>query len=754
MDYLQELNDEQRKAVEHKEGPLMIVAGAGSGKTRVLIYRIAHLINSGVDAFNILALTFTNKAAREMQKRIEQVAGAEAKNLWMGTFHAVFARILRYEAGKLGYTGNYTIYDTSDTKSLIKAIVKEQGLDEKLYKSSAVYNRISLAKNNFISVRQYLDDPEIQSQDIASGRPKIGIVYEQYSKRCFKSDAMDFDDLLINTYRLFDNHPDVLNKYQHKFRHILVDEYQDTNFIQYLIIKKLAAVNRNICVVGDDFQSIYAFRGANIKNILNFEKDYPELKVYKLEQNYRSTKNIVNAAGEIIRNNKHQLKKELWTSNDEGNKIKLIKAFTDNEEGMLVGRSIFQEQMEYKRKPGEFAILYRTNAQSRSFEEALRKLNIPYRIIGGLSFYQRKEIKDMLAYCRLVINPKDEEAFKRVINYPARGIGKTTLESIVTLASDHDLSLWKVAENIDDFPFSSRVKTKIMEFVTMIKSLMVESENKNAYDLTIQAAKSSGISHLLYEDKTQEGINRYENLQELLGAVKAFTETTDNEDKSLASFMQEVALLTDADSKSDSDDAVTLMTIHSAKGLEFPCIYITGMEENLFPSQMALQSRDDLEEERRLFYVALTRGEQNVTLSYAKSRYRWGNVVPCEPSRFIDEINPKYLDVDIPSQGFNSQLQSNINKNIENFYSNKNKPKSPVNIVQKNNNIKADPNFKAEQINDLKNGMEVEHNKFGIGKVLNVDGNGTNLKATIYFSEHGQKQILIKYAKMKIHKNN
>ncbi|MBL7883009.1 MAG: UvrD-helicase domain-containing protein, partial [Bacteroidia bacterium] len=690
--YLEELNPVQRKAVECTEGPVMIIAGAGSGKTRVLTYRIAHLMEKGVDSFNILSLTFTNKAAREMKERIGKIVGdSEAKNLWMGTFHSVFARILRSEAEKIGYPSNFTIYDTDDSKSLIKTILKEQGLDDKSYKPSSVLARISAAKNNLISAQQYLNNAQIQEEDRMAVKPKMGIIYEQYSKRCFKAGAMDFDDLLFNTNILLRDFPAVLHKYQHKFKYILVDEYQDTNFSQYVIVKQLAAAFRNICVVGDDAQSIYAFRGANIQNILNFEKDYPELNTFKLEQNYRSTQNIVEAANSVIANNKEQLKKNVFTQNEEGEKIKVVKNDSDNAEGNYVANSIFETKMNEQAHNRDFAILYRTNAQSRAMEEALRRQNIPYRIYGGVSFYQRKEIKDLLAYYRLTLNNHDEEALKRIINYPARGIGDTTLDKITIAANDHDVSLWTVIENINQFEIglNAGAKSKLDDFSTMIKSFSAMLKTHNAYDLGQHVAVHSGILRDLYADKTPEGVSRHENIQELLNGLKEFVETeietivddiqTDEEkdffsseittpaelnngllfteqdlndkpasalttEPTLDIFMQDIALMTDSDkdAKNEKDrNRVVLMTIHAAKGLEFKYVYIVGLEENLFPSQMSLTSRTDLEEERRLFYVAITRAEKKLTLSYSTTRYRWGNLIYCEPSRFIEELDNK-----------------------------------------------------------------------------------------------------------------
>ena len=740
--YLDELNDVQREAVVNIEGPMMIVAGAGSGKTRVLTFRVAHLIQLGIDSFNILSLTFTNKAAKEMRHRIEKMVGSEAKNLWMGTFHSVFAKILRIEAQKLGFPQNFTIYDTDDSKSLIKTIVKEEELNPDIYKPGFVLSRISLAKNNFITWKDYQKNADIQHEDISGGKPKLGHIYEMYVKRCMKAAAMDFDDLLLKTFQLFSEHPDVLNKYQQKFKFVMVDEYQDTNHIQYLIIKKIAAANRNICVVGDDAQSIYAFRGANIKNILNFEKDYPDLKVFRLEQNYRSTKTIVDAASDIIKKNKYQLKKEIWTDNEHGNKIKVFKALTDNEEGSYVASSIFEERARDHVSPSDFAILYRTNSQSRAFEESLRRLNLPYKIIGGLSFYQRKEIKDMLAYYRLALNPHDEEALKRVINYPVRGIGDTTLSKIVIIANENDISLWDVIENINDFPFDGRVKRAVGDWAIMIKRFHLEVIKKDAYELAEEMAKASGILRHLHEDKTLEGIGRYENVQALLGGIKEFSERTDLEEKHLGIFMQDVALLTDADKEDDKEEKITLMTIHAAKGLEFPYVYIVGMEENLFPSQMSLTSREDLEEERRLFYVALTRARKKVFLSFAESRFRWGQMTYSEASRFIEEINPTYLDYQLKT----ARQAPSVSQVAASAYTS---PK-PLKQAIKVPTYQPMGDFKADNLSGLESGMDIEHNRFGKGKVVAVEGNADDKKATIHFEEIGEKQILLKYAKMKI----
>ena len=758
MDYLKGLNPAQRDAVLQMNGPVMIIAGAGSGKTRVITMRVAHLVASGVDAFNILVLTFTNKAAREMRERIMHVVGDEAKNIWMGTFHSVFAKILRVEADKIGYPNNFTIYDTDDSKSVIRAILKEMQLDDKLYNANFVYNRISGAKNNLISWQEYQQNDQIQADDFSSGRGQLGKIYETYSNRCFRAGAMDFDDLLFKTNELLKRYPEVLNKYQHKFKYLMVDEYQDTNFSQYLIVKKLAAVNENICVVGDDAQSIYAFRGANIQNILNFEKDYPDLKVFKLEQNYRSTQNIVNVANSIIANNKEQLKKNVFSEKEEGDKIKIMRAFSDNEEGKIVAEAIMQERSTKGMKWHDFAILYRTNAQSRSMEEALRKLNIPYKIYGGQSFYQRKEIKDLIAYFRLTINPADEEALKRVINYPRRGIGDTTVDKIILAADQNMVTVWEAVINPSKY-LDGRSSAAVATFATMIQSFQVITKTQSAYDAALHIAQHSGILKDLYEDKSVEGLNRYENIQELLNGIKEFSEREDIEEKGLEVFMQDVALLT-SDDKNDNKDAdtVSLMTIHSAKGLEFPQVFVVGLEENLFPSQMSLNSRSDLEEERRLFYVAVTRAEHRLHISYATSRFKFGTLISCEPSRFLDEIDARFLELDFtakPAPSANNPFfddeRNSWNKRSGDAFS---KPK-PATAPVKTTSILAkahvpSPGFAPSDTGNLQVGMEVEHERFGFGKVINLEGNKPDIKATIFFKEIGQKQLLLKFAKLRI----
>lgn len=769
MTYLNQLNPSQRIAVETTEGPVMVIAGAGSGKTRVLTYRIAHLINKGVDPFSILSLTFTNKAAQEMKERIGKIVGfSEARNIWMGTFHSVFARILRTESEKIGYPSNFTIYDTQDAKNLIKTILKEQGLDEKVYKPSLVLNRISTAKNNLISPQAYASNTTIQSEDLQSAKPKLGIIYQIYSDRCFKSGAMDFDDLLYKTNILLRDFPDVLYKYQHRFKYVLVDEYQDTNFSQYVIVKKLVAVFQNICVVGDDAQSIYAFRGANIQNILNFEKDYPEVKTFKLEENYRSTKNIVNAANSIIEYNKDQIKKNVYTENEVGEKIKVYKAATDNEEGKMIANLIYDTQLSKQAKNNHFAILYRTNAQSRAMEESLRRKNIPYKIYGGLSFYQRKEVKDLLSYFRMVINPKDEEALKRIINYPARGIGGTTIDKLTITANNNDTDIWNVINNLNKYNtgLNAGAQNKIGEFVAMISSFATQLNSKNAFDLGNEIAATSGLLKDLFADRTPEGISRYENIQELLNGLKEFTETENEleEDitpRGLPEFLQDVALLTNADDEKEEDrDKVTLMTIHAAKGLEFPYVYIVGLEENLFPSQMALSSRVDLEEERRLFYVALTRAEKEVVLSFASSRYKWGNLIFCEPSRFIEEIKEEHLEMMFSNKPVSLRPQKETFGQMADYgkrQTNNNTQKqdtiqqptfSPPKNLKKVDLSSANMSQSAEMLN-LSVGMKVEHEKFGLGEIELLE----NGKATINFNNSGQKQLLLKFAKLNIINN-
>lgn len=745
--YLLNLNEPQRDAVLHTEGPSMIIAGAGSGKTKVITCRIAHLLDNGVPPWTILSLTFTNKAAAEMRKRIEAMVGPQARNLWMGTFHSVFAKILRFEGERLGYPSNFTIYDTEDIKSLLRAIIKEMGLDDKVYKVNSVYGRISAAKNRLVSDLEYNNNPIYMEDDINARRPMLGKIYTIYQQRLFKASAMDFDDLLFNTNVLFRDHLDILNKYQQKFSHIMVDEYQDTNTSQYVITKKLAAVHRNLCVVGDDAQSIYAFRGADISNILNFEHDYPERKVFRLEQNYRSSSVIVQAANSVIKNNQKQLKKNVWTANDEGYPIDVIKAHTDTEEGSMVATTIFEEKMREGWQNKDFAILYRTNAQSRSMEEALRRRNIKYRIVGGLSFYQRKEIKDVMAYMRLTLNPNDEEAFKRVINLPKRGIGDTTVNKLIVFAAEQGADLWDVVCNAGPV-VGGRAMNPINDFVFLIKSFQQSALNKTAYDFASQVVKESGLMRELREDRTPEGISRIENIDELLGGIQEFTEDPEVEDKSIGSFMQNVALLTDADNDKDqSDDVVTMMTIHMAKGLEFKSVFIVGMEENLFPSQMMLQSQEDLEEERRLFYVAITRAEKRLRLAYALSRYRFGQIQPCEPSRFLMEIDPQFLNM---AQPFFVEEGTKVGsvRMTDQFK----RPAAAAKPAASANAPTHNPssNFAPSPVHLLAAGQKVEHQKFGFGRVIQIEDATGDKRAKIQFDTVGEKVLILTFAKLMI----
>tara|TARA_B100000780_G_scaffold2604_1_gene2219 strand:+ start:147 stop:2405 length:2259 start_codon:yes stop_codon:yes gene_type:complete len=750
QDYLEKLNPEQREAVEHITGPLMVIAGAGSGKTRVLTYRIIHLINNNVSPFSILALTFTNKAAKEMRNRIDSIVGKNiSRDLWMGTFHSIFSRILRMEAHKLNYPTNFTIYDTDDAKSLIRSIIKELNLDKDIYKVSIIINRISALKNNFITHDQYSNHQELVQTDKIAKRTEFQRIYAMYSQRCLKASAMDFDDLLLNTYKLLNNFPDALLKYQSKFKYILIDEYQDTNHVQYLIIKKLAALHENICIVGDDAQSIYSFRGAKIQNILNFKSDYPDFKSYKLEQNYRSTNTIVETANSLIKHNENQIPKEVWTENEKGEKIILCKCGSDNDEGRLVANTIFEIKMQDQAYPKDFAILYRTNAQSRALEEALRKQNIPYKIYGGLSFYQRKEIKDILSYCRLTINPNDEEALKRVINYPGRGIGNTTMQKLLVTANENNISIWEVMNNLNNYKhnINNGTSKKLVEFVLLIRNYQAQLENKDAYFLAEHIAKSSGVFGDLYNDKSPEGVSRFENIQELLNGIKDFCENT--EVNSLADYMKDVALLTNQDNEKQEDfNKVTLMTIHAAKGLEFPYVFVVGLEQNLFPSMMSGESQEDLEEERRLFYVAITRAEKRLFLSFATNRFKWGQYIDCEPSRFLSELNTQYI----------SKTEI-ISKQKNKFYNNK-KQVLKNKFEKKNNTFKLPPNLKKlstvtknikhSDLSKIQNGMKVLHSKFGNGKILEISGDEANKKATIFFENVGQKQLLLKFAKLEI----
>ena len=806
--YLDELNQPQKEAVGHLNGPLMIVAGAGSGKTKVLTTRIAHLMANGVDSFNILALTFTNKAAAEMKERVEKILGnTEARNLYIGTFHSVFARILRAEANKIGYPSNFTIYDTDDAKSVVKTVIKELDLDDKHYKPNVVYNRISSAKNDLISSAEYINDWAIQQEDARANRPQLGAIYDAYAKRCFKNGAMDFDDLLFKMYLLLKNNPESLSKYQRKFKYVMIDEYQDTNKAQYEIVKLLGAMHENICVVGDDAQSIYSFRGATIENILQFQKDYDEVKVVKLEQNYRSTKSILSVANEIISNNKNQIEKNLFTDNEQGEKIKLVRTMTDNDEGKNVADTIQEQKLRNHYFNKDFAILYRTNAQSRSFEEALRRMGIAYRIYGGMSFYQRKEVKDMIAYLRVVVNPQDEEALKRIINYPARGIGKTTLDKAVLLANENNLNLWQIFCNAAMYGFKSGTQESIDNFVTMIKMFQSELPKKNAYDIAILVGKSTSLVKELFNDKTTEGLARYENVQELLNSIKEFVDDpiiqgVINEDgviidsigiedeskinelvnspaqltsASLGAYLQQIVLLTDADDNKGEIDVVKLMTIHAAKGLEFPVVFVGGMEETLFPNAMAINTREELEEERRLFYVAITRAKHKLWLTYANARYRFGQLQQNDSSRFLEEIPEDFVDKSYAGGGVKNtgnswgsgtqQMQRGFGGG-GNTWANKNTaseaekrygappkttpsyvaPKAPPKLIE--HEPAAD--FIASDTSNLQEGQKVEHQKFGFGEVIKMEGAAHNPIATVQFELNGEKKIMLNYAKLRI----
>lgn len=782
QDYLKGLNEPQREAVLHRNGPLMIVAGAGSGKTKVLTTRIANLMANGVDSFNILALTFTNKAAAEMKERIEKILGnAEARNLYIGTFHSVFARILRAEAHRIGYPNSFTIYDTDDSRSVIKTVVNELNLDDKHYKPNVVGSRISSAKNALVGPAEYATDYYIQQEDMRANRPAIAQIYAAYAARCFKNGAMDFDDLLLKMYELLKNFPEVLHKYQHKFRYILIDEYQDTNPVQYQITKLLAAVHENICVVGDDAQSIYSFRGATIENILQFQKDYDDVKVVKLEQNYRSSQNIIHVANEVIRNNKGQIPKNLWTENGEGDKITLVRTMTDNDEGRFVADSIQEQKLRNHFYNRDFAILYRTNAQSRSFEESLRRMGIPYRIFGGVSFYQRKEVKDFLAYLRVIVNTRDEEALKRIINYPARGIGKTTVEKCVIAANEQNISMYEVLSRAGEFGFKAGTLESLQNFVTMIRYFQSMLTDKNAYEVAVQVGKHTNLVKELFNDKTTEGLARYENIQELLNSIKEWTESPSNDDgevgeKDLGAYLQQITLLTDADDSKEDSDVVKLMTIHAAKGLEFECVFVGGVEETLFPSSMSINTREELEEERRLFYVAVTRAKKKLWLTYANARYRFGQLVQNEPSRFIDEMPEQYIDKTYAGGGARNSAGSEWGSAFERMNRgfgfgggsaaadaekkygpppSRKAPSRPEYLpvqptAPKVVEHKPTPGFVANDPSQLAAGQKVEHQKFGFGRIQSVEGSAHNPVATILFDTNGEKKIMLQYAKLRI----
>jgi len=777
--YLKDLNEVQREAVENINGPSLVIAGAGSGKTRVLTFRIAHMLNEGVNASTVLALTFTNKAAREMKDRIANIIGEKAaRYLWMGTFHSIFAKILRFESKAIGYPSSFTIYDAQDSKNLIKSIVKELQFDPNVYKPSEILGRISFAKNNLVTAKSYAGTPQIMEADRHSRKPEIFRVYQMYETRCKTAGAMDFDDILMKTNYLFEKFPEILAKYQEKFKYIMVDEYQDTNYSQYLIIKKLAEKHHNICVVGDDAQSIYAFRGARIENILNFKKDYPENKVFKLEQNYRSTQNIVNAANSVIGKNKNQIRKNVFSENELGSKIKITEAYTDHEEGYLIANLINEIRYSQQTSYNGFAILYRTNAQSRILEESLRKKNIPYQIFGGISFYQRKEIKDLLSYFRLILNPNDDEAFKRIVNYPKRGIGDTSVEKLSVYASQNQVSLWQAALRLNEtnMGLSAAVQQKIISFISFIHNFTAAAFNMDAYDAARQIAVDSGILKDLYNDKSPEGISRHENIQELLNGIKDFSIREKEGDNvvTLSQFIENVALLTNEDKASgDEGEKVTLMTIHSAKGLEFKHVFLAGLEEELFPSKFSVSHISDLEEERRLFYVAITRAEIGLYISYARTRYRWGQLSDCQPSRFIKDISPDFIDYEnasISGSPFskatkdffgNKEIQPPKTKNNINRFANFEKSKplqqtSPLGVNKSkfkklDSKISASPQIAGNQKSgDLNIGSIVEHERFGRGEVIEIEGTFPNTKATIVFEGSGKKQLLLKFAKLKV----
>ena len=776
-DYLKELNEFQHAAVTNIEGASLVIAGAGTGKTRVLTYRIAHLLDNGVNARSVLALTFTNKAAREMKERIGHLVGEyRAKYLWMGTFHSIFAKILRLESQSLGYPAAFTIYDSQDSKNAIRQIIKSMKLDEQIYKPNEVFSKISSAKNNLITPQAYAANPRAIETDKINRRPQLADIYREYVVRCYKAGVMDFDDLLLNTNILFRDFPEVLQKYQGMFQYILVDEYQDTNYAQYLIIKKLAQNHHNICVVGDDAQSIYSFRGAKIENILNFRNDYPDYKLFKLEQNYRSTQTIVNAANSLIGKNKNQIQKKVFSENQEGDKIKILKGSTDIEEGFLVANAIIDIRMADRLMYRDFAILYRTNAQSRIFEESLRKRSIPYKVYGGLSFYQRKEIKDLLSYLRLIVNPRDDEAFRRIINYPARGIGDTTINKLEEYSNQKNVTLFDVASSIEllRLDINKGTQTKINQFVAFIKQFARQLKTMDAYDLAFQVATGSGIIKELKTEKTPESISKFENIEELLNSIKEFTTKaqtdTDTEANSetgpltLEHYLENVSLLTDADSENPEDnDKVTIMTIHSAKGLEFSVVFIVGMEEDLFPSKMSLTQIEDVEEERRLFYVAITRAKVKAFLSHVDTRFKWGNIKSCLPSRFLNEIDEEFLDLpevkNHTAPGFENSDESSWTRKPRFHSSNTQQkdqvqplyqPKKLLNLGQAVTRQPVIGDFQADEPSKIQTGMEVLHERFGNGKVISLDGIWPNVKATVFFPEAGQKQLLLKFAKLKI----
>ncbi|HCA06592.1 MULTISPECIES: ATP-dependent helicase [unclassified Chryseobacterium] len=773
MDYLKGLNESQYEAVTSLQGPLMVLAGAGSGKTRVLTMRIAHLIHNGVDPFNILALTFTNKAAREMKDRIAKVVGdSNARSLWMGTFHSVFARILRIEGHYLGYPSNFTIYDMQDALNVIRKVLKDMNIDADLYKPKKVQARISTYKNNLITVKAYFNNPELMEADEKANMKFIGQIYQRYVDACFKNGAMDFDDLLLKTNELLTRFPEVLAKYQDRFRYIMVDEYQDTNHSQYLIVKALASKFENICVVGDDAQSIYSFRGANIYNILNFKKDYPDAITVSLEQNYRSTQNIVNAANVVISKNLQQFKKNVFSDNEEGDKIKIYRSLSDADEANFVAGNIWELRNTDQRKYSDFAILYRTNSQTRAFEDALRRKNIPYKVYGGLSFYQRKEVKDLIGYLRLLVNENDSEALMRIINYPTRGIGETTQNKLIVFADSHNVTISQVLSNLPMYApqlgLNNGVLTKLNDFWSMIKAFQVLLKTDTAYSVAMEVAKRSGLIKFLKDDQTPEGISRVENVQELMNSMQGFIEEQiqlEDGDPSLPNFLENIALSADTQDKSLEEDMVSLMTIHLSKGLEFPVVHLVGLEENLFPSFMSSATREDLEEERRLFYVALTRAEKQVFFSYAVSRFQWGKITDAEPSRFLSEIDDQYIEFLNPALEKRFINNTGIKSNIFDEHPSEQKAFRRVEkkTIDKGDNSKPAPEVRklkpvstAKIINpsgassqDIEVGDKVRHDRFGIGEVSFLDGTDPqNIKAKVVFIHEGEKNLILKYAKL------
>lgn len=774
-EYLNKLNESQREAVEYNEGPSLVIAGAGSGKTRVLTYKIAYLVHLGLVPQSILALTFTNKAAREMKERIAAITGDQtARRLWMGTFHSIFSRILRYEAEHIGYPSNFTIYDTTDSKSLLKAIIKEMQLDDKVYRLGMVQSRISNAKNALVTWKAYEQSKELMQHDIDSKVPLLREIYKRYQNRCQQAGAMDFDDLLFQTNILFRDHPQVLEKYRSFFQFVLVDEYQDTNFAQHLIVQRLCEQHRRICVVGDDAQSIYSFRGANIDNILQFKNQYPGCRIFKLERNYRSTQNIVNAANSLIHKNKEQIHKNVYSEKEEGSKVRISASYSDYEEGYAVASAINELRLRKDYDYADFAILYRTNAQSRILEEALRKRGIPYKIYGGLSFYQRKEIKDIISYLRLIVNPHDEEAFKRVINYPSRGIGDTTVNKVIKAATENNVSLWTVLNAPIDYalPINSGTAKKLTDFREMIERFIEQNTRLSAEEMAAIVVKESGIVSSLFQDRSVEGISKQENLQELLKGIAEFCELRREEgveQVSLADFLSEVSLLTDQDNDKDEQaNKVTMMTVHAAKGLEFKNVFVVGLEEELFPSSMSKDNPRAVEEERRLFYVAITRAEENCVLTYAKSRFRNGQSAMCSPSRFLKDIDVRFLDVPADSSAdtfaaarerfqrpaFTSPFQQPraVEKEEPSFISPvaQAQQRQRLTKVETTTSTPASSSAPASDLSGLRVGAKVRHDRFGEGEVIAIEGDGGNAKATVAFTHFGQKQLLLKFARLTI----